>query len=87
MDPRVARFLKVHSDNDRSVREKAEPFRHMSIEERGRSVSRALSNLASFLEAQPERRAEILAWEEPRSPSSLLLWRRLVAEHRHARGP
>ena len=85
VDPSVKRFIDLHSDGDRAVREKVAPFRRMSLEERGDWVNAALGNLSMFLEMRPDRREEILAREDPRSAESLALWRRLIAEARGAR--
>lgn len=73
MDPRVRRFIDLHGDGVRSVREEVAPFAGMSIEERSRRVSAALAGLATFLAADPTRREQILGAQDHRSAESKAL--------------
>jgi hypothetical protein len=81
MDPRVRRFIEIHGDNVRSVREEVAPYIGMSLEERGRRLSALLGDHAMFGGAE---RRELIA-EDPLSPESEALWLRLIREARRKR--
>lgn len=64
-----------------SIREDIEPYRGTSVEQRSEIMS-ALCRFAAEQIAFHPRGADILAYQDARSPTSSELWQRLIARAR-----
>ena len=79
IDPRVARYLAIHSKPPReAVDEDAAPWRDVSPEEKLRTAIELSATAAMFLAMNPNR-DWVLAHEEPPHPSYFEIMRRLRA--------
>lgn len=76
----LPKSLEARSDRE-AIKEDIAPYAGMTIEQRSQVMSELCRWARDALEANPQRE-RAWAWEDKRSPESLLLWRRLVAAGR-----